>query len=119
MLKTLLLAAFALATGCVTFASGPVHVDERVATAYGCDAELVRLRAVEVSKDLGAGRVWVPQVGWNACNLLAHNGTPNDIDTQTSEYGRSATWWYRGYRESRMVRLEWRAPDWRVIYVGW
>ena len=67
---------------------------------------------------------YIPEVGWDACSLLAHNGSPTEIDYQTSEYSRSMSWWYHEVEDVHLVTLDYR-PDnrggsnWIVSYVGW
>lgn len=65
------------------------------------------------------GRAYVPQVGWNACSLMAHVGAPDDVDRQQTADGRHATWWYRSETDVKMVTLTQDGRQWIVDYVGW
>lgn len=119
-LGVLLLLAFLILalTGCMTMQPGQ-GVDEDFAQRWGCDPATVMARADSLADELPSGQMWVPQVGWSACDLMSHNGAPDDIDRQTSRAGRSASWWYTsGKYETRLISLDYEGGEWVVTYVG-
>lgn len=95
-------------------------VTRNIAMSWGCNYEVVRHRAKESKARLTAGHHWIPQVGWDACDLLANIGAPRDVDKRQSTYGRSASWWYpKGEYDVRLVTLAQDGPRWVVDYVAW
>ena len=109
---------------CTPFRPGQ-GVTPDFATAWGCDAGDIATRASALDSALEAGHVYIPQVGWTACDVLAHNGTPTRVDLQQTAYGRSASWWYEcpdcDQPTVHLLSLNYD-PDrvaWVVTYVGW
>lgn len=96
-------------------------VSPTFASQWGCNYTEVMEQADRLAERLPAGKVYVPQVGWTACELLAHNGRPTEIDRQQTAYGRSASWWYSSTTsyETHLVSLTLRSGRWVVDYVGW
>lgn len=115
ILPLLLLAGALTVMGCATYPGG---FNNAFAEQWGCDYDQV----VEEMGEYRSGATFTPQVGWTACDVLAHVGGPADVNRQQSEQGQSATWWYRDYGSSggaRMVTLELRGGHWIVDYVSW
>lgn len=112
----------ACATGAVIAGDQPGGgVDQDLAHAWGCNSVVVQQKAEEYRAALPAGRVYMPQVGWDACELLARVGAPRNINRQQSTTGRSAHWWYGPRSSPTLVRLEQYQEannKWRVVYVG-
>lgn len=99
----------------------PATVPEDFVRRYGCDPQELQQRADQLRERLsGATKVYIPQTGWTACELIAHNGRPSEVD-RTSGYGQqSETWWYQGNEDMGMVRLVLETTEgWVVDYVSW
>lgn len=117
-----------LLAGCATllnpFQPGS-GVSASVAQRWGCDRDAVAQEAEEARRGLKVGQNWIPQVGWNACTVLARVGAPTEVDLQQTAYGRSASWWYKSGYDVHLVSLEAHEgrvtgqPTWTVTYVGW
>lgn len=117
-IAVLVVAPVILVAGCATMQPGQ-GVDADFASRWGCDYGAVMARAESLDERLSPGKMWVPQVGWDACDLMAHNGQPDDVDHQQSRYGRSASWWYRvGDYDMRLISLDLEDGEWVVTYVG-
>jgi hypothetical protein len=103
----------------------PTTVPADFAASWGCNAANVESAAAALEAVLESGQRYIPQPGWDACDLLAHNGLPTHIDRQSSADGRhAATWWYQcvaeGCDETHMVTLALvEGRGWIVDYVGW
>lgn len=108
-------------SACIPMYQPGQGVTPAFAAQWGCKYEDIMIGAEQYAAQLPAGQVYIPQVGWNACNLLAHNGRPTRVDHQQTAYGRSASWWYhaQGSSEAHLVSLEYRDRRWIVDYVGW
>lgn len=124
-----------LVLGCAI--AQPGHgVSAEFAGRYGCSAELIAKRAEVYHQRLQRGRQFIPQVGWDACELMARNGAPDDVDRIQSAYGQSHNWWWHSDAGAHLVTLERHSgepkwvgdcPDgecriispWVVTYVGW
>lgn len=126
-----ILSLLAALTGCATAQPGQ-GVTADFATAMGCDVEEVRQRAADVKLGLSAGRTYIPQVGWDACEMLARVGKPTSIDRQQVGDQRSMSWWYTTDTKARLVTLDFDVTrlksivgagysgcPWVVSYVGW
>ena len=67
----------------------------------------------------------IPQVGQDACEVLAMLGAPNEQNVHRSASGESYTWWYRTRQPSQnaephIVRMEYDAERvLRVATVTW
>ena len=115
-----------LLSGCATVGralhpqDGPgVYVTDSQAAVWGCRGEYVRLAADDYAKNLPAGHVYQPQVGWDVCELLARVGAPREHEMQQSTYGRSASLWYGEPMDPHLVRLVQDGARWKVDYVSW
>ena len=114
--------------GCATFQPG-AGVDRRLSEQWACDHEFVQQMAAEAKAELEASRFtnWIPQVGWDACQVLARIGAPKDTELQQTTAGRSASWWYQDTSYGgdpsvlHLVSLEHKPATgrWVVTYVGW
>lgn len=109
--------AFVALTACAAMQPGE-DVSRSFASEWGCEYRAVMARADTLAEELPEGEAWIPQVGWDVCELLARNGRPDDVDRQQSRYGRSADWWYETAEGLKLVSLERRAGTWIVDYVG-
>jgi hypothetical protein len=108
----------------------------------GCVESTVRARADSLKATLGPYERFIPRVHWDACDVLAYNGTPEKVEIQENEHGRTMSWWYYDYdqygvSEAHLLTLEQRIPPlpkadsirggypmnagsrWIVVYVGW
>ena len=72
-------------------------VSEGFASSVGCELEVIKTRGDQYRKDSyaegGPGYV-VPSVGDTGCDVLAKLGSPDDVDTITTEVGGAMNWWY-------------------------
>ena len=107
-------------TGCATMDAAMHGIPPAFSESWGCDGENTNTGRMMTLEEQRAERrgPYLPQVGWNACRVLAELGVPRDIDRRQSAYGRSATWWYGGGSNLLMVTLEERSGRWIVDYVG-
>lgn len=96
-----------------------VYVTDNKAAVWGCRGEYVRLAATDYAKKLPAGKVYIPQVGWDVCELLARVGDPREVELQQSQYGRSASLWYGSPSDPHLVTIEQQGSKWVIDYVGW
>lgn len=103
--------------GCAAMQPGQ-GLDRRFPSNWGCSYNEVAERAERLAADLPDGKMYTPQVGWTACDVLAHNGQPDRVDTQTSAYSRSASWWYDTAEDMNLISLERQGGEWVVTYVG-
>lgn len=96
-------------------------VDERAAQQWGCQADQVQTAAAENRRGLGLGQTYTPQVGWTACELMAHVGAPRDYELQQTTEGRSASLWYGKPADPHLVTvaLDSTRGVWIVNYVSW
>lgn len=107
-------------------------VTPAIASRYGCDLKAVQARFTPLFDSLKATKSpsYIPQVGMDACNVLAHVGAPSRIGQQQTADGRSETWWYHkraiSSRDAKthMVTLQLTqgkpgSSPWVVDYVGW
>jgi len=96
-------------------------VNDRVAQQWNCRADRVQIAAEEYRKELSVGQTFVPQVGWNACELLARMGAPRDYNLQQTTSGRSASLWYGRGTDPHLVSLDLNPTrnEWVVTYVGY
>ena len=122
-MRGLSIVAITVLTGCATFTPG-AGVSPRVSQNWGCDHAAVQAEIAVAKEGLGMMEEWIPQVGWDACKLLARNGIPTRVEYQQSTYGRSASWWYDNGSTLHLVTLELVAgrvmgARWVVSYVGW
>lgn len=98
------------------------RVTPEVCERWGCDWPAVQARADELKADLELGQNWIPQVGQDACEVLARVGAPTDVDYQQTTMGRSASWWYQMQNtDAHLLSLDLdpETGDWFVSYVGW
>lgn len=116
---TLIVVALALA-GCVAYQPG-AGVTPRVMEAWGCDYPTMQERIEYRKANKSSSEVWIPQVGWDVCELLAAVGAPTSVDRIQSASGRSVNFWYQEPNAAtHLVSLEQRASGrWIVDYVGW
>lgn len=115
------------------------------ASSVGCNYKQVMERARVLKARLEDGLTYTPRVGWDACNLLAHNGKPSRIEYQETATTRYASWWYQTGGDVGLVTLtlgrtrgrtpnspigcpsqwltncppEMSSSPWVVTYVGW
>lgn len=116
-MRTLVAGLAVLAAGCATMQPGQ-GVDEGFARSWGCSYEQVMERAEELEERLPEGRMWTPQVGWDACELMARNGKPDDTDRTYTNYSTTATWWWQTDDGLKMVSMELvKGGEWEVTYV--
>jgi hypothetical protein len=116
-LVPLVLVATILA-GCATWTPGR-GVSPELADSWGCHYDAVMARAAEVDT-LGASEEWIPRVGYDACEVLARNGSPTQVEWHETASGQSVSWWYSWpYAGTHLLRLEAREGQWVVAYVGW
>lgn len=99
-------------------------VTPSIAAEYGCIAKSIESLAATLKESLPPGRNYVPEVGWDACTLMAHNGTPTSIDHQQTATMRAQSWWYQSNAEVHLVTLQYtpgrtEGSPWVVTYVGW
>jgi hypothetical protein len=96
-------------------------VTSGVAQQWGCDVDRVKANASEYRKQAGVGGVFIPQVGWDACELLARTGAPRDHTIHQSAHGQAASWWYGNSMEAHLVTLilDERRGRWVVDSVNW
>lgn len=127
-MRILLMAMLAvlITSGCTTLLRGGrlgpqpgAGVSDSFAQRWGCSEETINRQAADLKKEKSWTELYRPQVGWTACNLMAHNGAPNDWELHQSTYGSSASWWYRMADELALVTLEPYANGWKVSYVSW
>jgi len=101
------------------------RVTRDFAEACGCDFVLVMAEARKLEGGLESATLeYIPRVGWDACEVLAHNGRPTRVDHHESESGRSMSWWYQSDAETHLITLRQHpgrpgACKWVVDYVGW
>jgi hypothetical protein len=128
MRKCLLLVAALALTSCAALnelSHGPDYpgsgINYDTASRWGCNAAIIKIEAQELIADLEPGKTYIPQVGWDACKLLAHNGAPRDYDYQMTRYGRSASLWYGSPMNPHLVSMEHNEASgkWTITYVGW
>lgn len=129
MRKIVLALAVLSTAACASFRPGS-GVSEDFASAYYCSAKNIKARADSLKQQLKADEQFIPRVGWNACDLLAHNGVPTRIDrTETGDIV-AQSWWYQAVSdyssETHLVTLQlaprgWSGTGspWIVTYVGW
>jgi len=96
--------ALAVAIGCASSLSTPgVGLTPEVSNRWGCDYGSVASRAEIHRQDLiDANDYYVPTVGWDACDLLAHNGAPSRVE----ERAGSVDWWYESATTAFKVTLQ-------------
>lgn len=117
LIRVLILLATA---GCASAPFGPGHdVNPGWANRWECQLSDVERLTQEAVAGTPKGQVLIPQVGWDACHLMAALGVPQRTDLQQTTSGRYTTWWYEGYGQAHMVTLENRGALWVVNYVGW
>jgi hypothetical protein len=132
--QLVLILAFTAACGLYQPGRG---VTPSLASSVGCAITEVRARAEALRETLPSGYTFTPEVGWDACELLAHVGAPSRIERQQNEYGRYMSWWYQTYLgagvgyDTRLVSLAYQPSEfdargvrtakfrWAVTYVGW
>lgn len=114
--------------GCASFNQGRgmflpgQGVTEDFAVRYRCTAEVIKNAAEALNARRPSGQNYIPQVGWDACELMAHNGRPTRIDHEQTADGRYQNWWYQSNTDAHLVTLEYdpkRLRPWVVSYVGW
>lgn len=114
--------ALLFVAGCGLYFQPGAGVTPALAEQWRCDHEDVARMAEEARAELPPGQQWAPKVGWDACELMARIGAPSDTQTQQTEYGYTADWWYRTGSDTHLVSLELRtaaAGRWVVTYVSW
>jgi hypothetical protein len=111
------------------------QVSDAEAYQWGCDAALLKQKTrefnMEAERQGGALRqaaffgVVEPAIGWDACDLLAHDGAPSRVVEQPLlEARRHLSLWYdrptfKGNLETHLVTLTERAGSWVVNGVKW
>lgn len=114
------LMAFVLA-GCAS--SGlPYPRWAEVGRQWGCDPLEVQQANQEAHRGRQNGFEYTPEVGWDACELLAKAGEPRDVDMVQTEAGRSYNLYYRRLTggDTHLVTLEQDDSGvWRVAMVVW
>lgn len=118
MRRTMIVLAL-LAAGCVAHRPG-VGVTDAVARRWGCDPAEIFVRAESLKQQLSSSQQFIPQVGWTACDLLAHNGAPSEVEQTSTRAGTTYHWWYRDQYELNLIALEQDGSGvLRVVYVDW
>lgn len=69
-------------------------VTSSVAQQWACDIEAVQANAARYRREAGFGSVFIPQVGWDACELLARTGAPREHTIHQVGGVRAASFWY-------------------------
>ena len=111
--------------GCGAIHTPGSGVSPVASTSVGCSYEWIMAKAESLKVGLEYRYQYIPQVGWDACDLLAHNGVPSEVDRQTTEFSRSLSWWYHeADGDVHLVTLDYRpgkrtGSKWVVTYVGW
>ena len=119
-----LLAASLFALACrTTFSPGAINapmpaqlVSTGLARDWGCTKPQVENRASFLADSLEYGLYYIPEVGWDACELLARDGMWDDIKRSDSV----AVWHYYVAGRDRTVTL--RGDEygrWTVDEVDW
>ena len=93
-------------------------IEPGFAKSVGCDAVALDVRADSLRSQLAPGTGYVPAVGWDACDVLAHDGGPTAVDRQPADR-MHVTWLYQKGDESHRVRLVNRDGRWIVETVEW
>lgn len=120
-MRTVLLAC-AVLTGCgivYTVGSPGGGVDDSIASRYGCSAQEIKARARELKAALPSGQTYTPQVGWSACDVLAHVGIPTRSSLVATTSGRAEHWYYTTSISSGLVVLDVTSNGHRVSSVVW
>ncbi len=96
-----------------------------LAERWGCNYDDLMQETARLEGHRAADPPPIPQPGWDACEVLAHNGAPQDIDTQRPAE-TSATWRWRSDDGTHLVDLELVRPTppgkqspWIVTDVRW
>lgn len=110
-------------TGCGTYfyhtKSPGGGISESFALRYGCSYTEVMTQAEKYKPIYKSGRVHIPYVGMDVCELMAKNGRPDDSTVHSSAYGKGATWWYGtgAYDSLWMITLNRENGSWVVSSV--
>jgi len=113
--------AILILAGCATFRPGH-GVTPDIATQYGCNYDAIVAQTDTLTAGLGGAQyVYIPKVGWDACNLLAHDGAPTRVEHLETQDVRAQDWWYQDEDNTHLVTLTWepKSGRWFVTYVGW
>jgi hypothetical protein len=100
-------------------------VPRDLAERWGCNYDALMQETARLEGRRAEGPPPIPQPGWDACEVLAHNGAPQDVDTERPE-STSATWRWRSDDGTHVVNLELARPTppgkrspWIVTEVRW
>ena len=93
-------------------------VDASIAQRYGCDVTSVLAEARTTAAGL------MPQLGWNACRVLATIGRPDtDRLSVVAGVAPTLTWVYRLRDVTHVLRFEGRREEkrsqWILVTVSW
>lgn len=109
-----------LAAGCASAAGGSGGGGWEVARQWGCDPAEVEREYAEAHPGGTAPVVLAPRAGWSACQLLALNGPPSEVDRVENESGATYHLFYRTGEETRLVTLRRDVTgEWRVSAIVW
>jgi hypothetical protein len=122
IVSTVAVAALWIACAVATPRQG---VPRDLAERWGCNFDALMQETARLEGRRLEGRLSIPQPGWDACELLAHNGAPEDVETQRPE-NTTATWRWRSDDGTHLVSLELERPTppgkqspWIVTHVRW
>jgi hypothetical protein len=127
-MRRLLILVLLLLAGCALaneLSHGPDYPGSGItfdtASRWGCNFVIVKKEAERLIAELSPGQTYVPQVGWDACTLMAHNGAPRDYDYQNTRHGRFASLWYGSPTNPHLISMEHNEASgkWTITYVGW
>lgn len=111
--------AVALGLGC----SGRPQLTRGIAERWGCSYNAVRRVYGELHSDLPAGDGYAPEMGWSACEALAHLGPPDSVERDSA----GVSWLYPAPADRAVGSRRWRAvyfdstpgEGWSVLYDTW
>lgn len=89
------------------------------AARWGCAWSELQSQIEYKKSTLKSGRIWVPQVGWGMCEVLASVGVPWEVDIQSGYGSTSYTLWYGDGLNEDMKMLRVDADTNLVEYVSW
>lgn len=93
-MRTLLVALTMVAAACTPLWPG-TGVTPDFASAWACNADSALAKAAKLVTDLKQNEQYIPHPGWDACDVLAHNGVPTRVEYQLLADGSGhASWWY-------------------------
>ncbi len=63
----------------------------------------LRCSSMQPATTLPSGSRYTPMVGWDVCDVLAHNGIPTSSSTVATSSGRAEHWYYTGNTMSGLI----------------